>query len=152
MNDFDFFVGTWDVANRYLTKRLAGGDDWEEFPGRSVAQSFFGGAGSFDEIEFPTKGRRGASFRLYDPATELWSIYWASSLTGHLDPPVVGRFVDGVGEFQGDDVWEGQPVRMRFIWSRITPTSARWEQAFSPSSAGEPEWETNWYMDFTRVA
>jgi hypothetical protein len=150
MNDFDFFAGTWNVANRRLTKRLAGSDDWEEFPGRSVARRFFDGAGSFDEIEFPTKGWRGASTRLYDPSTELWSIYWASSLTGRLDPPVAGRFVDGIGEFQGDDVWEGQPVRVRFIWSRITPTSARWEQAFSAD--GGREWETNWYMDFTRIA
>lgn len=149
-NDFDFFVGTWSVANRLLTKRLAGSDDWEEFPGTTVAQRFFNGAGSFDEIDFPTKGWRGSSYRLYDPATELWSIYWASSRTGRLDPPVVGRFVDGVGEFQGDDLVDGQMIRMRFIWSRITAESARWEQAFSAD--GGREWETNWYMDFTRTA
>lgn len=98
----------------------------------------------------PTKGWRGSSYRLFDPATEQWSIYWASGLTGRLEPPVVGRFVDGVGEFQGDDVFEGQPIRVRFLWSGITPTSAHWEHAFSVD--GGREWETNWHMDFTRTA
>ncbi len=34
-------------------------------------------------------------------------------------------------------------------WSDITPTLARWEQAFSPD--GGKSWETNWIMEFTRV-
>jgi hypothetical protein len=29
--DFDFYVGTWEVANRRLTARLADSQDWEEF-------------------------------------------------------------------------------------------------------------------------
>jgi hypothetical protein len=36
-----------------------------------------------------------------------------------------------------------------YIWSEITPTSARWEQAFSPDM-GEA-WETNWIMESTRI-
>ena len=44
---------------------------------------------------------------------------------------------------------EGRPIRVRFLWSRITDTSARWEQAFSLDGGGS--WETNWIMDFTRV-
>jgi len=30
-SDFDFWFGTWNVRNRWLTRRLAGADDWEEF-------------------------------------------------------------------------------------------------------------------------
>ncbi|MEU7843737.1 hypothetical protein AB0B39_22580 [Micromonospora sp. NPDC049114] len=55
MGDFDFYVGTWNVVNRRLRERLTGCDEWEEFPGVSVAHSFFGGGGNFDEITFPTK-------------------------------------------------------------------------------------------------
>ncbi|MFG3712723.1 hypothetical protein [Micromonospora sp. NPDC047730] len=149
MGDFDFFVGTWDVANRRLRERHVGSDDWDEFPGVSVARSFFGGAGSFDEITFPTRGFSGATVRILDPAAGTWSIYWMNSRHGVLElPPVVGRFTDGVGTFLADDVDEGRPIRCRFVWSGVTATSCRWEQAFSTD--GGRTWETNWTMDFTR--
>jgi len=150
MNDFDFLVGTWDSTHRRLSKRLAGSDDWETFPGRTVGYRAFGGAANVDEITFPTLGHAGLSVRLYDPGTELWSIYWASTTApGVLFPPVTGRFVDGVGEFFGDDEHEGRPVRVRFRWTDITATTARWQQAFSAD--GGETWETNWVMDFTRT-
>jgi hypothetical protein len=149
MGDFDFLVGTWDVVNRRLVERHVGSDTWDEFPGVTVARTFFDGAGSFDEITFPTKGFSGATVRTFDPATGDWSIYWMNSRRGVLEqPPMVGRFIDGVGSFYADDTDEGRPVRCRFIWSRITPTSCRWEQAFSTDD--ERTWETNWTMDITR--
>ena len=40
-------------------------------------------------------------------------------------------------------------TRTRFIWSHITPTSARWEQAFSTDDGAS--WDVNWRMDFRRV-
>ena len=43
----------------------------------------------------------------------------------------------------------GRDIRIRFIWSRIANDSARWEQAFSTDDGNS--WETNWYMDFTRL-
>ncbi|MEV4809112.1 hypothetical protein [Micromonospora avicenniae] len=151
MGDFDFFIGEWDVANRRLTKRHVGSDDWDEFSGFSVARTFFGGAGSFDEITFPTKDFSGATVRTFNPASGAWSIYWMNSAKGVVEtPPLVGRFVDGVGTFYADDVDEGRPIRCRFIWSEITATSARWEQAFSID--GGRTWETNWIMEFTRAS
>lgn len=63
--------------------------------------------------------------------------------------PVRGGFDKGLGVFHGDDSHEGRPIRVRHLWSRITENAARWEQAFSPDRRGN--WETNWYMDFTRV-
>ena len=42
----------------------------------------------------------------------------------------------------------GADIAVRFIWSDITPRSARWEQAFSPDDGNT--WETNWIMEFTR--
>jgi hypothetical protein len=60
-----------------------------------------------------------------------------------------GGFQDGVGTFYADDTWEGKPVRMRFLWSKITPTSCHWEQAFSADKGAT--WETNWVQDIRRV-
>ncbi len=151
MGDFDFLVGSWHVANRRLVRRHVGSDEWDEFPGFCVARSFFDGAGSVDEITFPTKGFAGSTVRIFDPTRETWSIYWMTSSRGVLElPPVVGRFVDGVGTFFADDVDGDRPVRCRFVWSAITPTSCRWEQAFSADGGGRG-WETNWVMEFDRA-
>lgn len=148
MNDFDFFTGTWDVANKWRTDFLDETSQWEEFPGVSRASQHFGGRANFDEIDFPTKGFAGLTLRLYDSDHEQWSLYWASKRTGTLFPPMVGQFTDGKGEFYGDDSHAGRAVRARFIWSNITADSARWEQAFSIDE--EKTWVTNWIMELRR--
>jgi hypothetical protein len=71
MNDFDFLVGSWDVVNRRLTKRLAGSDEWGQFPATSECVRLFDGAANLDEIRFPTRGFSGLSLRLYDPQQDL---------------------------------------------------------------------------------
>ncbi len=149
MNDFDFFIGSWSVVNRRLGTLFAGSDDWKVFPGASTCQPIFNGAGNTEEIIFPTLGSRGFTLRLFDVERKEWSIYWASSRTGLLYPPVVGTFAGGRGDFYGDDTHDGKPIKAHFIWSDITLTSARWEQEFSAD--GGQTWESNWIMEFTRV-
>ncbi len=148
MHDFDFFVGTWDTINRRLLKALAGCTEWDEFPATSQATTMLGGLANIDEIAFPTKGYNGMTVRLFDPETKEWCLYWMSSRTPVMTVPQVGHFVDGVGDFLGDDIYEGQAIRVRYLWSGISATTARWEQAFSVD--GEKTWETNWTMDMTR--
>jgi hypothetical protein len=150
MNDFDFLIGTWHVANRRLLEPLSGGDAWEEFPGTAVITRHFGGAANVDEIVFPSKGFSGLTVRLYDPAAELWSIYWASSARGVFDlPPMVGRFAGPRGVFHGEETCAGRRVGCRFVWTVIGGDSCRWEQAFSADDGHT--WETNWTMDLTRA-
>jgi len=98
--------------------------------------------------ELPTGTDRAATLRTFAPATRRWSIWWIDSRTMRLEPRVLGRFENGLGTFLGDDSLGGRPIRVRFIWSAITPDSARWEQAFSAD--GGATWETNWIMDFRR--
>jgi hypothetical protein len=154
MNEFDFYTGTWDVVNRRRTDFLEDScferdaTDWEEFPAISVASRHLDGIANFDEIEFPTKGIRGVTLRLFDREREEWALYWISSRTGMLTTPVVGRFVDGLGDFRGDDTIGDRKIRVRYLWSGITATTAHWEQAFSVD--GERTWITNWIMDSTR--
>ncbi|MGW7367083.1 hypothetical protein ACWGI8_27535 [Streptomyces sp. NPDC054841] len=146
---FDFLTGHWDVRNRRLLDFLDPDSGWEEFDGTTVGRTHFGGAAHFDEIVFPAKGFSGLTLRLYDPEREEWSLNWSSSRTGRLDPPVVGRFgPDGTGVFHGRDSYAGKDVVVRFVWSGITDTTARWEQAFSVDDGGT--WLTNWVMDFTK--
>jgi hypothetical protein len=96
------------------------------------------------------------SLRLFSPQTGSWSIYWLDNQTGGLDAnglllnPVVGQFENGIGIFEGDDVLDGRPIRVRYTWCDIGPDSARWEQAMSAD--GGRHWETNWRMLFRRMA
>lgn len=147
--DFDFWMGSWTVHNRRLRERLAGSTTWDEFEATTSARMLLGGVGNEDVYRTGFAGGfTGMSFRFYDNSTGKWSIYWADSRRGVLDPPVVGSFQGDVGTFEGDDQWEGRPVRVRFIWSRTSTPSPRWEQAFSED--GGRTWETNWIMDMTR--
>ena len=148
-HDFDFFMGTWKVRNRRLRARLAGSDDWEEFDATSVARPILGGLGNVDEFRTDHDGGFiGMSFRFFDPVKGRWSIYWADSRrAGELDPPVFGRFSGDRGVFVGRDVFDGKPIRVRFIWSGIRTRTPRWEQAFSADDGAT--WETNWVMDFS---
>src|SRR5512139_2043010 len=150
--DFDFFMGIWKCRHRYLVRRLADCHDWIEFDGSCAARKILDGYGNMDEgdIALSSDRYRGMSLRTWDPETDRWSIYWLDSRQpGRLFPPVVGGFANGVGTFYGDEEFDGKPIRVRFLWSRITDKSARWEQAFSADEGND--WETNWYMDFTKV-
>ncbi|GAA1874695.1 hypothetical protein [Asanoa iriomotensis] len=147
-NDFDFLHGRWHVRNRRLRHRLVGSDDWEEFAAAATITPLFGGAANVDEIDFGPDLPRGLTLRLFDPAAKRWHLHWTTSDTGRLFPPISGTFSDGVGTFYGDDTEGGTPVRVRFVWSGISATTARWDQSFSTD--GGDTWETNWIMELTR--
>jgi hypothetical protein len=149
MNNFDWLHGTWQTTQRRMVKPLGGSAEWESTDGTLTCHNLFDGAANVDEVDLPGFGFKGISLRLLDPATQQWSIYWVNSRNGQLAlPPVVGHFEDGVGEFFSDEEYDGEQIRVRYRWSNITATTARWEQAFSTDD-GET-WETNWESEFTR--
>jgi hypothetical protein len=156
--DFDFLIGTWHTRQRRLKRRLQGCDEWEVFDATSRVQQLPGGVANFDTLvaEAWRPGWVGMSLRVFDPRTDLWSIYWITNdgggidaASGQLSPPVVGRFAGDEGLFAGEDLFEGRPIRVRYRWLRQGPDRARWEQAFS-ADRGQ-SWEVNWVMDFERA-
>ena len=149
VHDFDFFQGRWDVHHRRLKQRHVGSQDWDEFPGTSVCWQLLGGLANVDDNHMPLRAMRGMTLRVFDPARGLWSIWWVNGRDGILQPPVVGRFENGVGLFHGEDVDEERPIKVVYRWTVASEASARWEQAFSIDEGNS--WETNWIMDFTRV-
>ena len=79
-----------------------------------------------------------------------WSIWWLDARhPGRLDPPVVGSFDNGIGNFETDDFLDNKPIKVRFRWDARAPDAPRWEQAFSGDDGAT--WETNWVMHFTRT-
>jgi hypothetical protein len=150
--DFDFQQGNWRVQHRRLKARLAGCTDWEEFEGTSEMRPVLGGNGNVEDnvLHLPAGTYRAIAIRSYDPAAGTWAIWWLDDRAPHsLDVPVIGRFENGVGTFLADDMLEGAPVRLRFLWLRTGTDTPRWEQALSAD--GGASWETNWTMDFTRA-
>ena len=147
---FDFQTGQWRIHNERLKERLKGCTEWETFEATNRAGLLPGGLGNMDHFfteHWP--GFVGMSLRIYNRQTGKWSIYWASNRIGTLEPPVVGSFVNGVGVFEGRQELDGRPIVVRFTWSNITKTSARWEQDFSPDDGRT--WEKNWIMVHTRI-
>ncbi len=151
--DFDFIIGTWRVRHRRLNARLAGCTEWTEFGGLSSTTKVLGGFGNLEDnrLDFPEGTFRAVALRSYDAAAGTWSIWWLDGRNPHgLDTPVIGRFVDGRGEFYADDQLDGRAIRIRFIWQPNPGSHPSWEQAFSAD--GGASWETNWTMVFERTA
>jgi hypothetical protein len=148
VHDFDFLAGAWTLRNRRLKKRFAGSSEWDEFPAIDCAQVHLGGVVDVDELQFPTKGWAGVTFRNFELEKRQWSIYWISSRSGKVLPPVVGGFSGDRGVFYGEDEDDGRPIKVRFLWIKQGPDHAHWEQAFSLDGK---TWEVNWVNELTRA-
>lgn len=150
--DFDFMVGNWQVRHRRLKDILNGGTEWIEFDGLSSTIKTLGGFGNVEDnlLLLPDSKVRAKAIRSYNSETGLWSIWWLDGRNPHsMDTPVVGAFSGRIGRFFADDVFNGVPIKIRFIWDSTHPQTPKWEQAFSKDN-GET-WETNWQMAFTSI-
>jgi hypothetical protein len=155
-HDFDFFFGSWRSENRKRANVLSTDDDeWVEFEAQIDARPIIGGLGNIDTFtapDFPGRpGFEAFTLRLFEPKTGLWRIWWASPVNpAELGEPVAGRFEDGVGVFECDDILDGVHIRVRYTWKDITDDSVTWEQSFSFD--GRRTWDTNWIIRSTRIA
>jgi hypothetical protein len=150
--DFDWFLGNWRVKHRRLKVRLANNNEWEEFEGSTTCQSILGGIANFNDSVSHRPGgiARGMGLRAYDAKSNTWYDWYLNGRDPtKIEVPNVGRFNGNVGTFFCDDQHEGRPVKVRGIFTSMSPTEAQWEQAFSPD-AGKT-WETNWVMRYTRT-
>ena len=149
-NDFDFYQGKWTIRNRRLKKRLSNCTEWEEFEADQEMSKILDGNGNIDFFHARTGNNvyEGMALRLFNPASRLWSIYWADNKKVELDTPVKGSFENKIGHFYAEDIWEGREIIIRFCWDVTNSESPVWSQAFS-TDRGE-SWEWNWYMYMQR--
>ncbi|HEY5810266.1 MAG TPA: hypothetical protein VIT67_20000 [Povalibacter sp.] len=143
-HDFDFLVGNWKLRNRKLKSRLTHSDEWIAFESRVEMHQILNGLGSIDKYTEMASGKpyEGVALRLFNTRTKLWSIYWADSNSGALDPPVVGSFANGVGHFFARDTYKGQNIIMVFRWDVRNPQRPIWSQAFSADEGKTWEWNS----------
>lgn len=149
-HDFDFEFGAWHAKVARLTKPLSGSTEWVNYEGPSVVHRMWDGRANIGEIDLtgPAGNIRGMSVRLYNPETRQWSIRWANSRDGSLGAPMIGGFAGGRGEFYNQEDFGGRAVFVRFIFSDITATTFKLEQAFSAD--GGKTWEPNWRASFVK--
>jgi hypothetical protein len=150
-HDFDWEIGTWKTELRRLAKPLSGSSEWVQYSGTTVVRKVLDGRANL--VALRVKGAagqiEGVSLRLYNPQTKQWSLNFASVRNGVMTQPVYGGFRDGRGEFFGQDSLDGRAIFVRFVVSKVTNESWRFEQAYSED--GGRTWETNWIATDSRV-
>lgn len=148
---FDFEIGPWKVHVSRLMRPLTGSTTWVQYDGTHIIRKVWNGRANLGELEIdgPAGHIEGLALRLYNPETRQWSESFASSRDGRLGQAMVGEFKNGRGEFFDQETLNGRTVLARSIYSDITPTSYRIEQAFS--NDGGKTWEVNWVATHTRM-
>jgi hypothetical protein len=134
-----------------LDHPLTGSTRWLDYEGTSVVRKVWDGRANLGELEVTGLAGRieGLTLRLYNATAGQWNITWANASEGALDRATMfGGFADGRGEFFGADSLNGRAIYVRFVFSNITATSFRFEQAFSAD--GGKNWEVNWTAEFKR--
>jgi hypothetical protein len=151
-HDFDFELGTWSIHLKKLMRPLTGSTTWVEFDGSSVTRKVWDGRAQLEQFETDSSiaGHiEGLTLRMYNPQSHEWRLYWANSKNGIMDPPQIGEFKNGRGEFYAQDILNGKSILIRFVWSNTTTITPHFEQSFSED--GGKTWEVNWITDQTRV-
>jgi len=150
-HDFDFEIGTWKTHLRRLQRPLNGSTNWLEYDGTTVVSKVLDGRANLVELKVngPAGRLEGLSLRLYNPESRKWSLNFANIRDGELTIPSIGEFKDGRGEFYNDDTYNGRPIVVRFVITKIADDQYRFEQSFSAD--GRKTWEVNWIAIDTRV-
>jgi len=150
-NGFDGLFGTWNYHVKRLVHPLTGSTTWIEFPATGTCYRIWGGRAQLDtfEADAPTGHIEGLVVRLYNLQNHQWSLNWAISRTGTPDPPQIGKFKNGHGDFYTQDTINGKTIFVRYDWSKINTDTPHFEQSFSED--GGQTWEVNWITDQTRA-
>jgi len=151
-HDFDPLLGNFTYHLHYMLHPLTSTPDWTDMDGTGACYKVWNGRAQLDTIEVDSaRGGHieGLTLRLYDPAHRQWRLYWANSRIGRLDPPQIGDFRNGHGDFYTTDTINGKTVLIRYDWTRMTSGTPHFEQAFSPD--GGQTWQVNWITDQKRT-
>ncbi len=151
-HDFDPLIGSWKYHLKRRLNPLTGSNTWVEFDGTGVCYKIWDGS-ELDtiDVDSPAAGHiEGLTLRVYNPTSHQWRLYWANRKVGILDPPQVGEFKNGRGEFFAQDTINGKVILIRFVWTNLTTNTPHFEQSFSDD--GGKTWEVNWITDQTRVS
>ena len=146
-HDFDFDVGVWHTEITRRLHPLMKSSESVKLSGTVTIRKVWGGKAQLEEIEAdgPKGHWEGMSLFLYDPAAHQWSQTFVGSAAGAIAPGFVGSFHDGRGELFQQDTLDGRAILVRAVWSDITPTSHKYEEAYSADGG------KTWAPSFTAI-
>jgi hypothetical protein len=159
-HDFDFLIGDWKAHLHRMVDRETGvttsdprTGTWVEYDGICNDKKLLDTNANLEQFDVQASGThlqfRGQALRMYNPTSHQWSIYGLDLDKGELDlPPVIGQFTGKHGEFFDSEMRNGRMVQVRYVWTDISPKSARMEQSFSPD--GGKSWAVNWIVELSR--
>jgi hypothetical protein len=149
-HDFDFAVGEWHTHVTRILDPFSGGTQSVTLDGTKTARPIWSGRGWLEEIEANGPGGHweGATLLTYSPETGQWSQTYFDSENG-VQPPSIGSFNGGRGEFYSTAVFHGRTVLERGVWSDVTADSHRYEIFLSQD--GGRSWALRFKADLTRL-
>jgi hypothetical protein len=150
-HDFDFHFGNWKSHITKLVHPLTGSTTWVKMEGTLAARKVWDGNAQIEELnaDGPSGHIQDLLLFLYNPQFHQWSLNAAASNDGTMNQPMIGEFRNGRGEFYDQEPFHNKAIWLRQVWSDITPTSHRFEQAFS--NDGGKTWEVNFIANLERV-
>ena len=149
-NDFDPLIGHWQYHLKRRLHPLSGSNTWVDYQGTGSCRKIWDGA-EIEQAVFdgPNEHIEGSVVRLYNPESQQWRLYWTNRKSGIFDPPQIGEFKNGRGEFFAQDTINGKTILIRFEWTNLNTESPHFEQSYS--NDGGKTWEVNWITDQTRI-
>jgi hypothetical protein len=119
---FTFLNGNWRVFNRKVKEPMSGREEWIEFETKAKFFTLLDGLVSVEELRDAKGAPFGSAMRTFDRERRTWSDAWVSARDGVLQLPSHGRFENGVGIWESPEELNGQEIRARGIWKRVSKT------------------------------
>jgi hypothetical protein len=147
-HQFDFWIGEWDVNNRYVVQGA-----WRDI-GRAEVE-VFAAAGGCAIVELWEGGMgaqriQGFSARTWNPADSTWQLVlnWPQAMQQPTFATLTGRFRHGRGEFFRPPADSEPRLLTRYTFSDIASDRFRWNDDTSRDSG--LTWQTRWIMEYSR--
>jgi hypothetical protein len=131
-NQFDFWLGEWDVAwgeDGKGTNRI------ERILGNKIIQENFDGG-----------DLHGLSFSAYDAERGLWCQTWVDNNGSYLD--FTGRFDNDKMILNRDAIVKGEACKQRMVWYNIDTNRFDWN--WERSDDGGTTWRVLWHINYVR--
>lgn len=150
-HDFDPMLGVWKTEIKRTADPFAHPEKVVEMAGTVTKTKVWDGRGQLEqlEVEGPAGHWQGLTLFLYNPEAHQWSQNFAGSAQGVLQPPTIGSFINGRGEFYAQDHFNGRAILIRGVWSGITADSHHYEESYSDD--GGRSWHTAFSAVLKRI-